>query len=164
MKLIFRHVIFFSKYWGGPPNHTHHLQWISLGHFLLIEEEMTHPISFPDHQCGPVAVSVECEPRTTGSFMPYLPQHGCVVILVERIVRINDKELPFLVLSMLLPHNPHHVDPPPQSPPLFHCRTVLSRRPPWPLPPSPPTHTSPESAVRSSPRLLAVPQGTCRGQ
>ena len=37
----------------------HHCQWVSLGHSLLAEEEVTRPVTCPDHQCSPVAVAVE---------------------------------------------------------------------------------------------------------
>ena len=40
----------------------HHHQWISMGHSVLNVKEVTRPISLPSHQCGPVAVIVECEP------------------------------------------------------------------------------------------------------
>ena len=68
----------------------HHCQWISWGHSLLTEEEVTRLISCPDHQHVPVALAVECELRTTGPLMPHLPQHGCAFLLIERIARVNE--------------------------------------------------------------------------
>ena len=90
----------------------HHRQCVSLDHSLLAEKEVTRPITLPDHQRGPVVVSVECEPRTTGPHKLHCPQHGCAVLLIERITRANEEEPPILVLGVLLPQEPHRVDTP----------------------------------------------------
>ena len=135
----------------------HHLQWISLGYSLLTEEEVTCPISRPDHQCGPMLVAVEWKPRTTEPLMPRRPQHGCAVLLVERIARINEEKPQSsswacschrICTAWISPSNP-------ASRPLQSCSVLQA---------SPPKHTFPTSAVRSTPRLLALPQGTFRGQ
>ena len=44
--------------------------------------------------------------------MPRRPQHGCAVLLVERIARINEEKPPVLLLGVLLPQNLHRVDLP----------------------------------------------------
>ena len=103
----------------------HYIQWLYLGHSLLTEEEVNHPISRPDHQRGLVAVAVECEPRTTTPLMPHLPQHGFTVLLIGCIACVYEEEPPVLLLGVLLPQKPHRVDPPPPPhpphyPPLVH--------------------------------------------
>ena len=90
----------------------HHRQWISLGHPLFTVDEVTCTVAFPHHQYGPVAVSVEYKPRNTGPPVAHRPQIGCEVLLIERIARVNEKETPVLLLGILLPQQPHNVDPP----------------------------------------------------
>ena len=79
-------------------------------HSLITEEEVTRSISRPDHQCGSVELAVEYKPRTNGPLMPHLPHHGCAVLLIERIARVNEEEPPVLLLGVLLPQKPHCVD------------------------------------------------------
>ena len=81
----------------------HHRQWVSLGHSLLAEKEVTRPVTRPDHQCGPVAVAVECEPCATWPLKTHRTYQGCAVLLIERIVRVNKEEPPILLLGVLLP-------------------------------------------------------------
>ena len=80
-----------------PQTIRHRHRWISLGRLLLSEEEVTRLVSCPDQQCGPVAVSVECKPRATGTLMERQPQHGCAVLLIERIALFNEEEPPVLL-------------------------------------------------------------------
>ena len=44
--------------------------------------------------------------------MMHRPQHGCVFFFIEQIVRVNEEEVPDLLLGMLLPQKLHRVDPP----------------------------------------------------
>ena len=67
-----------------------HDQGISLGHPLLVVEEVTRRIAFPDHQGRPVAIVVKYKLHITVPLMAHHPQHDCVVLLVERITRVNE--------------------------------------------------------------------------
>ena len=67
----------------------HHRQWVSLGHSLLVEKEVTCTITRPYHQRGSVVVAFEFKPRATGPLKPHHPQHGCVVLFTERV---NDED------------------------------------------------------------------------
>ena len=73
-----------------PKAICNHGQGIPLGHFLLAMKEMTVPVACSDHQFVPVAVSVKFKPRTTGTLVAHCPQFGCEVLLIERIVRVNE--------------------------------------------------------------------------
>ena len=42
-----------------------------MGHPFIALKEVTRPVSCPDHQCGPVAVSVEYKPRATGPIVAH---------------------------------------------------------------------------------------------
>ena len=44
--------------------------------------------------------------------MTHRQQHGCAYLLIESIESINKEEPPVLLLGILLPQEPHHVDPP----------------------------------------------------
>ena len=66
-----------------------HDQEVPLCHPLLSVKEVTRPISCPDQQGGPVAVSVECKPRTIGPLVAHRPQHGGAVLIIEHIARVN---------------------------------------------------------------------------
>ena len=44
--------------------------------------------------------------------MRHCPQHVCAVLLVERIMRVDDEEPPVLLLGMMLQQKPHRVDSP----------------------------------------------------
>ena len=59
-----------------------HGQGIYLGHTLLYVKEVTRNVISPDHECVPVAVPIQCKPRTTGPLVAHLPHHGCVVLLI----------------------------------------------------------------------------------
>ena len=42
--------------------------------------------------------------------MLHIPNHGCVILLIERIVRVNEEVPPVLLLVVLLPQMPHRMD------------------------------------------------------
>ena len=42
--------------------------------------------------------------------MLHIPHHGCVILLIERIVRVNEEVPPVLLLVVLLPQMPHRMD------------------------------------------------------
>ena len=42
--------------------------------------------------------------------MSHFPQHSGAVLLIERIVRVNEEKLPVLLLGILMPQEPHQVN------------------------------------------------------
>ena len=59
---------------------------------------------------GPVAAAVKSKLRATGPLMPDIPEHGCTVLLIERIARINEEKPPILLLTVLLEEDTHCMD------------------------------------------------------
>ena len=59
-----------------------------------------------------MAVAVKFQPRTTGPLVAHRPQHGCAILLIERVLRINEEKPSVLLMGMLLPQDPHRVNPP----------------------------------------------------
>ena len=55
----------------------------------LTVKEVTPPPLVPDHYSVPVVVTVESKLCATGPLMMHHPKHCVLVILVERIVRVN---------------------------------------------------------------------------
>ena len=128
---------------------------------LLAVKEVNCPTALHDHQGGPVVVAIKCKPRSTGPLMSHHLQHGGAVILIERIVCINEEKPPVILLGVLLPQELQYVDFPPISRIPFPYIVALSHRPLWFPPPSPPARTLPASAARSLPLQLAIHQGIC---
>ena len=83
---------------------------IPLGHSLLSVQEVAGPIHVAHHHSGPVAISVESELRTTGPLKLDGPHHFRPILLIERILRINEEEYPVLLLGMLLLPEAHNMD------------------------------------------------------
>ena len=79
-----------------------HGQGVSLGHYLLSVKEVTHAPHIADNQHLPVVVLVKCELRTNVTLKPDIKKHVCPVLLIERIVRVNEKEPPTLLLGIIL--------------------------------------------------------------
>ena len=63
----------FTDDWEDSQPIRHHRQWVSLEHYLLSEKEVTRPVTLPDIQHGPVALSVEYEQCATGPLKPHRP-------------------------------------------------------------------------------------------
>ena len=66
--------------------------------------------------------------------MAHHPQHSCLVLLVKRILRINEEKPPVLFMGMFLPQESHRVNPlldPGFQPPAELLRTtgLLGLRP-----------------------------------
>ena len=100
-------------YTGYDPQAIYdHCQRIPMAHPLLAEKYVTHPIVCADHQGGLVAVSFKCKPHTTGPLVAHGPQHGCAVLLIEHIARINEEKPSVLPQGVMLPQEPHLVNPP----------------------------------------------------
>ena len=82
-----------------------------LGHALLVVQEVAWPIiSAPNHTLGSLAVVVKRKLRTTGPLVPDRPEHGCPVIFIERVTRVNDEKSQILLLFMFLPEDTHYMD------------------------------------------------------
>ena len=56
-----------------------------------------------------MAVAVKSKLRATGPLMPDNPEHGCPVLLIERITRINEEKPPILLLPVLLKEDAHRM-------------------------------------------------------
>ena len=80
------------------------VQGVLLGHTILSMQEVARPFHVMHHKSGPVAVSLRSKPCATRPLILDGPQHGCPILLIECISRVNDKEAPVLLLDVLLPH------------------------------------------------------------
>ena len=74
--------------------------------------EVLHLFPIPDHQCGPVVATFECKICATGPIVSDRPQNYGPVLLIECIAHVNRDKTPVVLLQVLLPHKPHHVDSP----------------------------------------------------
>jgi hypothetical protein len=62
----------------------------------FFQKDGSHGAPFaPDHECGQVAIAVECESRTGNPLMPNGPEHANAVYLIERVGSVNEKKPPF---------------------------------------------------------------------
>ena len=61
-------------------------------------KEMSHAPSVPYHQGGPVGLTVESKLRATGILVQDHPQHDDTVLLIYRVVRVNETEYLILLL------------------------------------------------------------------
>ena len=110
-----------------PQDIYDHGQGTPLGHPLIDVKEVTRLVALQYHQCGPVAVAVKCKPCTTGPSVEHLQQHCCKFFLIERIARFNEEKPPVLLLGVLLPQEPQHMNLPldprfqPPTELLIHC-------------------------------------------
>ena len=75
-------------------------------------KEVTCPIALLDHQVGPVAVAIKYKPLSNGTLLWHHPQHGGAVLLVECIACVNEEKPSVLLMGVLLPQEPHHVNTP----------------------------------------------------
>ena len=57
-----------------------------------------------------MALAVKSKLRATGTLMPDSPEHGCPVLLIERITRVNEEKPPILLLPVLLEEDAHRMD------------------------------------------------------
>ena len=46
----------------------------------------------------------------TGPLVPDSPEHGCPVLLIERITRINEEKPPILLLPVFFEEDAYHMD------------------------------------------------------
>ena len=66
-------------------------------------KEGSCPPTIPYHQGGPVAVTVESKLFAAGSIVLDRPQHCGSVLLIERIVHVNEEKYPVILLLMMFP-------------------------------------------------------------
>ena len=88
-----------------------HGEGVPLGHALFSMQEVAWTIhGVPYHQCGPVAVAVECKLRATGKLVQDRPYYGCPVLLIERIPRVNKGKPQVFLKSVFFPKDAHHMN------------------------------------------------------
>ena len=80
-----------------------HVQGILLGSPHLVLKELTCLIAHPDHHGFLVAGANKFKPCTTGPLVSHPAHIDCTVLLIERIVHINEYKTPVLLLGVLLP-------------------------------------------------------------
>ena len=56
-----------------------------------------------------VTVTVKGKLRATGPLVLDSPEHGCPVLLIERVARVNEEKPPILLILKLLPEDAHRV-------------------------------------------------------
>ena len=101
-----------------------HGQGTPRSHPLLDVKEFTCPVACPVNKCFPVGVAIKWKPHTTGSLVAHRQYYNCEVFLIKRIARTNEEKLSVLLLGVLLPQEPHCMNPPhPPAP------SVLSSNP-----------------------------------
>ena len=57
-----------------------------------------------------MAVAVKSKLRATGTLVPDSSEHGCPVLFIERVARVNKEKPPIFLLPVLLPEDTHRVD------------------------------------------------------
>ena len=57
-----------------------------------------------------MAVAVESELRATRPLIPDIPKHGCPVLLIELIPRVNEEKTAVLLLRIFLPEDAYYMN------------------------------------------------------
>ena len=107
-----------------------HVKGTPLGHALLGVKEVDGPFHVAHRQSCPVAIAVEGELCATRTLKLYGSHHFHLILLIERVLCINEEEHPALLLCMLLPQEVHRGDYPfgahlHPSAKLFHPTSLL---------------------------------------
>ena len=68
------------------------------------------------HQCGPVLVTVEGKICSTGPLMSDQTKHVSLILVLERVARVNEEKHPVLFLRIRLPEQQYHI-----YSPLYPC-------------------------------------------
>ena len=88
-----------------------HSNGILMGHALLALQEVAASIHATHHHSVPVVIAVKRELSDTGPLKSGGPQHCCLILLIEQILRVNEDEASVLVVLIppqnilkILPH------------------------------------------------------------